>query len=104
MELADAADAIAINAGLQNYCVYYGWMENEHVPNDVTHVRIHSSIRAIKKVAFGDCMQLRIVILNEELEEIDEWTFCGCTSMEEIVVPTTTSERLRIWHSIIVMG
>jgi hypothetical protein len=42
MKLADTADAIAINAGLQNYCVYYGWMENEHVPTDVTHVRIHS--------------------------------------------------------------
>jgi hypothetical protein len=65
MELVDAADAIAINAGLQNYFVYYAWMENEHVPTDVTHVRIHSSVRAIKKVAFGDFMQLRIIILNE---------------------------------------
>jgi hypothetical protein len=87
MELADAANANAINVRLQNYFVYYGWMENEHVPRDVTHVRSHSSIRAIKEGAFGNCMQLRIVILNEELEEIDGWTFCGCTSMEEIVVP-----------------
>jgi hypothetical protein len=79
MELADAANANAINAGLQNYFVHYVWMENEHVPRDVTHVRIHSSVRAIMEGAFGDCMQLRIVILNEELEEIDGWTFSGCT-------------------------
>jgi hypothetical protein len=87
MELPAAANANAINAGLQNYFVYYGWMENENVPRDVTHVRIHSFVRAIKEGAFSDCMQLRIVILNKELEEIDGWTFCGCTSMEEIVVP-----------------
>ena len=36
MELADAADAVAINAGLQNYFVYYEWMVNENVPTDVT--------------------------------------------------------------------
>jgi hypothetical protein len=46
MELADAADAVAINAGLQNYFVYYEWMVNENVPTDVTLVIIHSSVRA----------------------------------------------------------
>ena len=87
MELADAADAVAINAGLQNYFVYYEWMVNENVPTDVTFVIIHSSVRAIKKMAFCDRTQLRIVIFNELLEEIDEWTFAGCILLEEIVVP-----------------
>ena len=87
MELADAADAVAINAGLQNYFVYYEWMVNENVPTDVTFVIIHSSVRAIKKMAFCDRTQLRTVIFNELLEEIDEWTFAGCILLEEIVVP-----------------
>ena len=87
MELADAADAVAINAGLQIDFVYYEWMVNENVPTDVTLVIIHSSVRAIKNMAFCDRTQLRTVIFNELLEEIDEWTFAGCILLEEIVVP-----------------
>jgi hypothetical protein len=81
--------AIAIDAGLQAYFVYHERMEDGDgdVPHDVTHVRIHSSVRAIKENLFGGCEQLRIVILNEELEEIGAWAFTYCTSMVEIVIP-----------------
>ena len=59
MQLADAAEAIAVDAGPQAYFVYYKWMEEGDIPMDVTHVRNHSSVRAIKSVAFNDRWQLR---------------------------------------------
>jgi hypothetical protein len=70
---ADAVGAIATDAGPQDYFVYYyyGWMERgDDVPKDVTHVRIDLSVRTIKDMAFYGRRQLRIVILNDDLEEI----------------------------------
>jgi hypothetical protein len=87
MQLADAAEAIAIDAGLQDYFIYYERMERGDVPEDVTHVRIDLSVRRIKDEAFLSRTQLRIVILNDELEEIGEVAFGYCESMEVIVIP-----------------
>ena len=87
MQLADAAEVIAIDAGPQAYFVYYEWMGKNDVPEDVKHVRIHSSVRRIKDKAFWWRTQLRIVILNEELEEIGAYAFCYCESMEQIDIP-----------------
>jgi hypothetical protein len=87
MQLADAVEAIATDAGLQDYFVYYEWMGSRDVPEDVTHVRIHSSVRRIKDKAFWWRTQLRIVILNKELEEIGADAFCFCTLMEQIDIP-----------------
>jgi hypothetical protein len=86
-QLADEADAIAIEAGPEVNFVYYGWMERGDVPEDVTHVRIHSSVRRIKDKAFSESWDLRIVILNEELEEIGEEAFSFCIALEEIAIP-----------------
>ena len=83
---------IAIDEGLQDYFVYYEWMEEGDIPEDVTHVRIHSSVRAIKNYAFYDRRQLRIVILNDELEEIGVWAFSSCESLEEIIIPNAVRE------------
>jgi hypothetical protein len=44
-------------------------MERGEVPEDVTHVRVDSSVRAIKRSAFWMRSQLRIMIFNEELQE-----------------------------------
>ena len=90
MQLADAAEAIANDAGLQAYFIYYERMERGDVPDDVTHVRIHSSVRAIKDDAFNYFnyrRQLRIVILNEKLLEIGLRAFMHCRSMGEIDIP-----------------
>ena len=96
MQLADDDDeddeVIAIDAEPQDYFVYYGWVEGVYVPDDVTHVRIHSSVRWIEyqhesnEGVFEDRRQLRIVILNDELNEIGVDAF-RCTSIEEIVIP-----------------
>jgi hypothetical protein len=92
MQLADAVEAIAVEAiavdeGRPVYFVYNEWMGEGDVPEDVEHVRIDSSVRAIKRGAFYKRGRLRTVILNDELEEIGAVAFEYCTSLEEIVIP-----------------
>ena len=79
--------AVAIDAGLQAYFVYYRRMEDDNIPMDVTDVRIYSSVRAIKNWAFCKQWELRIVILNEELEEIGRSAFADCISIGVIIIP-----------------
>ncbi len=47
MQLSNTATAITSCEGHEFY-VYYGW-EDETIPRDVTHVRIYSSVKAIKE-------------------------------------------------------
>ena len=50
--LADASLAMVLEKGLEGYFVYYDWMENEDIPMEVTHIRVHSSVRAIQDGIF----------------------------------------------------
>jgi hypothetical protein len=43
---------------------------NGDIPRDVTHVKVHPSVKAIKDRAFSSCSQLKIVNFGERLEEI----------------------------------
>jgi hypothetical protein len=58
MQLADEAEAIAIDGGLQDYFVYYDWMEDEDITDNVTQVRIDSSAKVINDNDwFSSCVQ-----------------------------------------------
>ena len=70
----------------RDYFLYTGQEEGE-VPRDVTHVRVHPSVRAIKYGAFDSCLWLRTAILNDGLEEIGRGAFRLCTSLERIEIP-----------------
>jgi hypothetical protein len=92
--LADASLAMVLEEGLEGYFVYYDWMENEDIPMEVTHIRVHSSVRAIQDGIFckhdeylDNLGQLATVILNDKLEEIGCDAFRFCESLEEIVIP-----------------
>ena len=87
MQLADEAEAIANDDELREFFIYYDWMERDDIPRDVTHVRIHASVRRIKDEAFKDRTELRIAILNAGLEEIGRRAFRACHSLEGIVIP-----------------
>jgi len=87
MQLSNAASAITSCEGHEFY-VYYGW-EDETIPRDVTHVRIYSSVKAIKKRAFMFCSKLLIVILNDGLNKIEELAFHYCESLQRIIIPNT---------------
>ena len=86
MQLSNAASAITSCEGHEFY-VYYGW-EDETIPRDVTHVRIYSSVKAIKKRAFMFCSKLLIVILNNGLNKIEELAFHYCESLQCIMYQT----------------
>jgi hypothetical protein len=88
MQLSNAASAITLQKS-DNF-VYY-WRVDESIPRDVTHVIVHSSVRAIMDYAFYCRMQLVIVILNKELEKIGWEAFKQCTSLECIKIPNAVN-------------
>jgi hypothetical protein len=51
------------------------------IPEDVTRLKIHPSVRAIKDRAFSWRRQLVTAILNDGLEEIGKCAFNQCTSL-----------------------
>jgi hypothetical protein len=58
-------------------------------PKNVTHVTIDPSVKVIEASAFIRCTKLIHVELVEGLEKIDEWAFEGCTSLENVFIPST---------------
>ena len=70
----------------KDHYVYRG-REGEIIPADVTRVKVHPSVGAVKGWAFSELRQLRIVILNDGLEEIGGYAFYFCRSLQEIIIP-----------------
>jgi hypothetical protein len=56
-------------------------------------------IRAITAEAFSRCSQLITVVLSKRLVEIEMEAIGECTSLQRIVIPSSTSLRLMIKHS-----
>jgi hypothetical protein len=83
----------------QEYYIYTGreadlypdcpWLHDGKVPEDVIHVIVHLSVKAIKYYAFWDHRELVTVILNDGLEEIGYQAFFSCTFLEPIVIPNS---------------
>ncbi len=66
--------------------VYYG-RQDEITPEDATHVRVDSSVRAIVERAFYERREFLVTgILKDGLEEIEEYACNGCWSLKQIVV------------------
>ena len=66
--------------------VYIGG-EGHSIPQDVAHVNVHPTVRAIEDWAFFRRLELKIVNLREGLEEIGQAAFGECTSLHEILIP-----------------
>ena len=58
-------------------------------PGNVTHVTIDPSVTVIEAEAFWGYRQLKCTELVEGLEKIDEQAFEGCTSLENVNIPST---------------
>ena len=67
--------------------VYFLYTGQERIPRDVTHMRVHPSVGAIKAWALNSYLGLKIAILCDELEEIGEGAFYYCTSLVYIMIP-----------------
>jgi len=65
---------------------------DQHVPNNVTHVRIHPVVNKIKKYTFHNKQHLKEVVLNEGLTVIGEYAFSRCTSLQRINIPSTVTK------------
>jgi hypothetical protein len=71
--------------------IYTGQSRGD-IPRNVTHVKVHPAVKEISEGAFYRCRELMNVELCEGLERIDSWAFCGCTSLERIIIPSTVKE------------
>ena len=71
--------------GVNIIFVYMGG--EQVVPRDVTHVRIHRSVKIIPRWAFFQSRNLMSVETHNEIEKVEESAFCGCTSLKGIKLP-----------------
>ena len=51
-----------------------------HVWQNVTHIKVHPSVKVIRARAFEDCIRLINIELNEGLERIEDQAFKRCKS------------------------
>ncbi len=65
--------------------VYIGG--NQEVPRDVTHVRVHKSVKIITREAFRNCRNLVSIELHDGVEIIEHSAFLACTSLRRIKLP-----------------
>ena len=79
------------NDSTANYFVYHG-RENQAIPHDVTHVKVHSSVRRIWDYTFYHRTSLLVVILNDGLEEIGRCAFRECLSLLRINIPNSVKK------------
>src|SRR5210317_752746 len=82
--MADHADDDAGNNN--DVFVYIGG--DQEVPEDVTHVRIHKSVKIIPFRAFHNCCRNLVSIeMHDGVEIIEEDAFWECTSLIRIKLP-----------------
>ena len=57
---------------------------DQEVPRDVTHVRVHKSVKIITRRAFMHCRNLVSIEMHDGVEMIEEEAFEDCTSLRGI--------------------
>jgi hypothetical protein len=60
---------------------------DQQVPRDVTHVRVHKSVKIISAMVFHTCEQLVSIEMHDGVEIIEREAFFGCRSLKEIKLP-----------------
>ncbi len=75
----------ADEGGNNDVFVYMGG--NQRVPMDVTHVRIHKSVKIIPRSAFEMCRNLVSIEMHDGVEIIEEEAFQDCDTLKRIKLP-----------------
>ncbi len=65
------------------------YLGQSRIPQNVTHVKVHPSVKVIREEAFAGCNKLMNVELCEGLERITGSTFSKCSSLQHIRIPLT---------------
>ncbi len=73
------------NGNNDDVFVYMGG--DQEVPRDVTHVRVHKSVKIIRARAFRNCRNLVSVEMHDGVEIIEEAAFYFCSSLRGIKLP-----------------
>jgi hypothetical protein len=71
--------------GNNNVFVYMGG--DQRVPQNVTHVRVHKSVKIISQYAFSCCDFLVSIEMHDGVEIIEEMAFCDCPTLRGIKIP-----------------
>ena len=80
--MADHADD---GGGNNDVFVYMGG--DQRVPRDVTHVRVHKSVKIIREYAFRNCINLVSIEMHDGVEIIEQLAFWYCTSLRGVKLP-----------------
>ena len=64
--------------------VYIDMGGDQQIPLDVTHVRIHKSVKIIRRHAFGGCRNLVSIEMHDGVEIIEEGAFQDCDALKRI--------------------
>ena len=78
---------MADNNGGDNNSAFVYMGGNQRVPEDVTHVRIHKSVKNIPRRAFSNCIRLISIEMHDGVEIIEEDAFWCCESLRGIKLP-----------------
>jgi hypothetical protein len=57
---------------------------DQEVPGNVTHVRVHKSVKIITARAFQYCIHLVSIEMHDGVEIIEQWAFDQCISLRRI--------------------
>ena len=68
--------------GRNDVFVYMGG--DQAVPHNVTHVRVHKSVKIITASAFKNCRNLVWIKMHRGVEIIGSYAFCECSSLRRI--------------------
>ncbi len=68
-------------------------------PKDYNYFSAYDTLVKIKEGAFSGCLKLKRIQLPKWLEHIDPFTFFGCVNLEEVVMPASTEERIKLARS-----
>jgi hypothetical protein len=71
--------------GNNDVFIYMGG--DQEVPDDVTHVRVHKSVKIIRTRAFMGCRNLVSMEMHDGVEIIEEDAFHDCRSLRGIKLP-----------------
>jgi hypothetical protein len=77
------------------FFIYNGQRRRE-IPEDVTYIKVHPSIRVIRGKVFFHRSMLMTVILGEGLEEIGKGAFEGCALSKIIITLSVKAIKDRI--------
>ncbi len=92
--MADHADDGGGNNGV---FVYMGG--DQEVPEDVTHVRVHKSVKIITRHAFEHCHNLMSIEMHDGVKIIEENAFFDCTYIKRIkLLGVRVIERNAFWN------